>query len=211
MLKVARRTGRFLQLVGPKPHTSRRAIARTTCGTSNRLRRPSGSSRSTTSCATCSPLDGIGFAPAISDFCVRVRSLRGTPWQWPDASALRRRPTCAVVGVNLTVPFRLRRGGTSCFLPANPRRHDLPVRVVLGCKLPPSAARVPRPPRGETRNQLRSRPLRLALVQKRVDAFLEVGAHVAHLDEIRVALLGAARVQQAPRHLLRGADRQRRV
>ena len=33
---------------------------------------------------------------------------------------------------------RLRRGGTSCLLPANPLRHDLPVRVVLGCKLPPS-------------------------------------------------------------------------
>ena len=38
------------------------------------------------------PLDGIGFAPAISDFCVRVRSLRGTPWQWPDASALAKTP-----------------------------------------------------------------------------------------------------------------------
>jgi hypothetical protein len=34
--------------------------------------------------------------------------------------------------------FRLRRGGTSCLLPANPLRHDLPVRVVQGCNLPPS-------------------------------------------------------------------------
>ena len=44
----------------------------------------SGSSRSTTSFATSSPLDDIGFAPAISDFCARARSLRGTPWQRPD-------------------------------------------------------------------------------------------------------------------------------
>jgi putative transposase len=41
---------------------------------SNRWHRPSGSSRFTTSFATYSPLDDIGFAPAISDFCARARS-----------------------------------------------------------------------------------------------------------------------------------------
>ena len=59
---------------GPKSPTSRRASASATCGASNRWHRPSGSSRSTTSFATCSPLDDIGFAPAISDFCARARS-----------------------------------------------------------------------------------------------------------------------------------------
>ena len=44
----------------------------------------SGSSQSTTSCATCSPLGDIGFGPAISDFCVRARSPRGPPSRWPD-------------------------------------------------------------------------------------------------------------------------------
>jgi hypothetical protein len=33
-------------------------------------------------------------------------------------------------------PFRLRRDGTTSFFPANPCLHVLPVRVVLGCKLP---------------------------------------------------------------------------
>src|SRR5438270_3483870 len=30
------------------------------------------------------------------------------------------------------------RGRTCCFLPEHPRFHVLPVRIVLGCKLPPS-------------------------------------------------------------------------
>src|ERR1051325_6813058 len=38
--------------------------------------------------------------------------------------------------------FRLPRGGPSCFLSANPRPQDLPVRVVLGPELPPSRMRV---------------------------------------------------------------------
>src|SRR2546426_10331684 len=38
----------------------------------------------------------------------------------------------------LSKPFRLQRGGASCFLPENPRLQVLPVRVVLACKLPPS-------------------------------------------------------------------------
>lgn len=37
------------------------SVARGICGASNRWHRPSGSSRSTTSFATCSPLDDIGF------------------------------------------------------------------------------------------------------------------------------------------------------
>jgi len=45
----------------------------------NRRHKPSGSSRSTTSCATCSTSGDIGFGPAISDFCVRARSPRGAP------------------------------------------------------------------------------------------------------------------------------------
>jgi hypothetical protein len=49
-------------------------------------------------------LDGIGFAPAISDFCARARSLHGTPWQRPDAFNAATTRTCAVVAVNLTVP-----------------------------------------------------------------------------------------------------------
>src|SRR5438094_10272139 len=36
--------------------------------------------------------------------------------------------------------FRLPPGGILCFLPANPRRHDLPVRVVLVGKFAPSLA-----------------------------------------------------------------------
>ncbi len=71
---------------------------------SNRWHRPSGSSRSTTSFATCSPLDDIGFAPAISDFCARARSLRGTPWQRPDDFDVEIIPNVAVVDVNLTAP-----------------------------------------------------------------------------------------------------------
>ena len=39
-----------------------------------------GSSRCTTSFGTSSPLDDIGFAPAISDGCALARSRRGTPW-----------------------------------------------------------------------------------------------------------------------------------
>src|SRR5436853_2592518 len=58
---------------------------------------------------------------------------------------------------------------------------------------------------------LRSRPDWLSLVQERVDAFLEVRAHIAHLDEVRVALLGAAGFHQAARHLLGRADGQRRI
>jgi putative transposase len=42
------------------------------------------SSQSTMPFATCSSLDDIGFAPAISAFCARAHSLRGTPWQRPD-------------------------------------------------------------------------------------------------------------------------------
>src|SRR5580692_8331841 len=38
--------------------------------------------------------------------------------------------------------LRLRRRGTSCFLPENPRLHVLPIRVVLGGKLPPSLVSV---------------------------------------------------------------------
>jgi putative transposase len=63
----------------PKSHTSRRAGASATCGASSRWHRPSDSSRSMTSCTTCSPWDDIGFAPAINGFCDRGRSPRGTP------------------------------------------------------------------------------------------------------------------------------------
>jgi hypothetical protein len=63
-------------------------------------------SRSTTSVATHSSLDDIGFAPAISDFCARARSLRGTPWQRPDDYGVEIIPNVAVVDVNLTVPVR---------------------------------------------------------------------------------------------------------
>jgi transposase-like protein len=63
---------------------SRRADARATCGVSNRRRKPSGSSRSTTSCATCSTLGNIGLGPAISDFCVRSGSPRGAPYRRSD-------------------------------------------------------------------------------------------------------------------------------
>ena len=48
-----------------------------TCGASNRRHMPNGSTRSTTSCATCLLSDDIGFAPAISDVCARARSVRG--------------------------------------------------------------------------------------------------------------------------------------
>src|ERR1700681_4972515 len=43
---------------------------------------------------------------------------------------------------SISEPFWLWRGGTSCFLPENPRLHVLPVRVVLGSKLPPSLVSV---------------------------------------------------------------------
>jgi hypothetical protein len=48
--------------------------ASATCAASNRWHRPSGSLRFTMSFGTYSPLDGIAFAPAISDFCARARS-----------------------------------------------------------------------------------------------------------------------------------------
>jgi hypothetical protein len=44
--------------------------------------------------------------PAISDFCARARSLRGTPWQRPDAFGVAITPHVAAVDVNLTVPSR---------------------------------------------------------------------------------------------------------
>ncbi len=57
-----------------------------------------------------------------------------------DTSSIERksRPQISVGTGSISEPLRLRRGGTSCFLPENPRLHVLPVRVVLGCKLPPS-------------------------------------------------------------------------
>ena len=61
---------------------------------------------------------------------VRDRSDGGT--RFPNTSIC-----CSGKGEHIGT-FRLRRGGTSCLLPANPLRHDLPVRVVQGCKLPPS-------------------------------------------------------------------------
>lgn len=70
---------------GPKSHTSRRAGASATCGASSRWHTLNGSSWSTTSFATCSPLNDIGFAPSISEFCVRARLLHEAPWQRPDA------------------------------------------------------------------------------------------------------------------------------
>src|SRR4029077_1063918 len=54
----------------------------------------------------------------------------------------------SVVGTgSASEPFRLRSGGTSCFLPENPCLHVLPVRVVLRCKLPPSLVGVGEAPR----------------------------------------------------------------
>ena len=73
-------------ITGSKSHTSQRAGASATCGTSNRWHTPSDSSPSTASSTTCSPLDDSGFTPAIIDSCARARSLHGTPWQRPDAS-----------------------------------------------------------------------------------------------------------------------------
>jgi uncharacterized protein YecE (DUF72 family) len=49
-------------------------------------------------------LDDIGFAQAISDFCARARSLRGTPWQRSDDFGVEMIPNVAAVDVNLTVP-----------------------------------------------------------------------------------------------------------
>src|SRR2546430_1634824 len=51
-------------------------------------------------------------------------------------------PLRSVVIHGKRIGFRLRRGGTSCFLSANPCLHVLPVRIVLGSKLPPSLVRV---------------------------------------------------------------------
>jgi hypothetical protein len=50
-------------------------------------------------------LDDISSVLAISDFCVRARSLRGTPRQRPDAFGVAITPHVAAVDVNLTVPF----------------------------------------------------------------------------------------------------------
>ena len=58
----------------PAMMVNRPGSASATCAASNRWHRPSGSSRFTTSFGTYSPLDDIGFAPAISDFCARARS-----------------------------------------------------------------------------------------------------------------------------------------
>jgi len=77
------------------------------------------------------------FSPVTRTFTSR--------WRMREFATKRRRapgshstPICRSGNGERIGTFRLRRGGTSCFLPANPRRHDLPVRVVLGCKLPPS-------------------------------------------------------------------------
>src|SRR5579859_3095662 len=55
-----------------------------------------------------------------------------------DIRSKRRDP---VIGENVS-DFRLGRGGTRYFLPANGRLHVLPLRVVLRPKLPPSLMRV---------------------------------------------------------------------
>jgi hypothetical protein len=58
---------------GLKSPTNRRADARPRCGASHPQRRPSGSSRSTMSFATCSRSDGIAFVRAISGSSGRAR------------------------------------------------------------------------------------------------------------------------------------------
>ena len=78
VMSSASTTLRATPITAPKSHISRRADARTRCGASNRWRMLNGSSRSTASSATSSPSDDIGFAPAISDSCVRGRSSCGT-------------------------------------------------------------------------------------------------------------------------------------
>src|SRR2546427_11479629 len=80
-----------------------------------------------------------------------------------DTSSMERksRPQISVGTGSIWEPFRLRRGGTSCFLPENPRLHVLPVRVILGCKLPASlvgvgeAARLRRQRHSQKQAQLR--------------------------------------------------------
>jgi hypothetical protein len=52
------------------------------------------------------------------------------------------RPQISVGTGSISIPSRLPRGRAACFLPENPRLHVLPVRVVLGCKLPPSLVSV---------------------------------------------------------------------
>jgi hypothetical protein len=103
MPSVVHDTTRYANNRAEVSHHNRPGGASGICGALNRWHRPSGSSRSTTSFATCSPLDDIGFAPAISDFCARARSLRGTPWQRPDDFGVEIIPNVAVVDVNLTV------------------------------------------------------------------------------------------------------------
>jgi hypothetical protein len=49
-------------------------------------------------------LDDISSAPAISAFCARAPSLRGTPRQRPDAFSVAITLHVAAVDVNLTVP-----------------------------------------------------------------------------------------------------------